>query len=281
MMTAKNIYALTVKANFEEWYQTCPSCGVRGGIKERAVFHPVAHDMPATVFADANANKSIEERLPEKTVWRCKKCGKVNLGNTNICDCGCLNDSSAGNEGMSEKDSVDNNHIRPAADTSAKNDSVSAEGSQAVFPVSTSEPDMVQCPICKTLQRANRSICFKCATPFLQVEETVHTESEGRILRVTCISGPIAGTVVTGEAVYLGRNEQLCQMVFPDVPGVSNIHCMLHTDGREIEERDLRSKYGNFFADGTRLAPDKSYFMQSETTLYLGSYSIGVSIEII
>jgi hypothetical protein len=198
-----------------------------------------------------------------------------------MCDCGCLNDSSAANEGMSENNSVDNKHISLPADISAKNDSVSAEGRQAVFPVSTSEHDMVQCPICKTLQRSNRSICFKCATPFLQVEDTVRAESEDRILRVTCISGPIAGTVVTGEAVYLGRDEQLCQMVFPDVPGVSIIHCMLHTDGHEIEARDLRSNYGTFFADGTRLEPDKSYFMQSETTLYLGSHSIGVSIEII
>jgi hypothetical protein len=56
---------------------------------------------------------------------------------------------------------------------------------------------------------------------------------------------------------------------------------MLHADETTVEVRDMNSSYGTFLSDGTRLEPDKSYFLQSGITLYLGSDNAGVTVEII
>ncbi len=112
-------------------------------------------------------------------------------------------------------------------------------------------------------------------------EQNMDLNPEQRRLRVICVAGPERGASATGEAVYIGRNTQLCQLVLQNTPGVSNIHCMLHADETTVEVRDMNSSYGTFLSDGTRLEPDKSYFLQSGITLYLGSDNAGVTIEII
>ena len=111
-------------------------------------------------------------------------------------------------------------------------------------------------------------------------------------LKVRCITGPIAGKTAVGEAIYVGRDPKLCQLVFPDdTPGVSKVHCMLHTNGRSIEICDLGSSYGTFLSDKTRLKPNETfYFIDGNTTapanqpstntIYIGSENITISVKL-
>ncbi len=103
---------------------------------------------------------------------------------------------------------------------------------------------------------------------------------EKKTLAVSCMAGPNVGAGARGEVVYLGRDPELCQLTFPDAPGVSKVHCMLHTDGETIEIRDLNSSYGTFLADGTRLEPEQSVFVRDGCCLYLGSKNIAVSVRL-
>lgn len=111
------------------------------------------------------------------------------------------------------------------------------------------------------------------------------------VLKVKCTSGPIVGKTAVGEAIYVGRDPKLCQLVFPDgTPGVSNVHCMLHTDGKSIEIRDLGSSYGTFLSDKTRLKPNETFYLTDENTaqanrtstntVYIGSENVTISVEL-
>lgn len=118
--------------------------------------------------------------------------------------------------------------------------------------------------------------------------ETVSLKS---VLKATCARGPIAGTSAVGEVIYIGRDPQLCQLVFPDgTPGVSKVHCMLHTDGRSIEVCDLGSRYGTFLANRARLTPNEKILLMNGNdaqankadmnTIYIGSESVAISVEL-
>lgn len=111
------------------------------------------------------------------------------------------------------------------------------------------------------------------------------------VLKVRCTRGPIVGKTAVGEAIYVGRDPKLCQLVFPDgTPGVSNVHCMLHTDGKSIEIRDLGSSYGTFLSDKTRLKPNEIFYLTDENTtqanrtstntVYIGSENVTISVEL-
>lgn len=110
---------------------------------------------------------------------------------------------------------------------------------------------------------------------------TVSPYSDTGILRVTCVSGPYSGRSATGDTLYVGRDANQCQVVFPDTPGVSRMHCVLQAEGRRIAVRDLRSSYGTFLADGTRLEPERTYYVENGATLYLGSKKAGVSVSLL
>ena len=98
---------------------------------------------------------------------------------------------------------------------------------------------------------------------------------------VTCISGPIAGQAAEGKAVYIGRDPNLCQLVFPqDTKGVSRVHCMVVAKDGGIEVRDMKSTYGTYRIDGTRFQPDIAVRVSSGTTFYLGYEKNIVSVSL-
>lgn len=105
--------------------------------------------------------------------------------------------------------------------------------------------------------------------------------ANSRPVRATCMTGTCKGQSAVGEAIYIGRDPSLCQLVLPNVPGVSKVHCMLHSNGTNIEVRDLNSSYGTFLANGTRLESDKSIFLQGSSTIYLGSANVAVAVELV
>ncbi len=108
------------------------------------------------------------------------------------------------------------------------------------------------------------------------------TPGAGRmLLRVACTAGPNAGAVATGETVYVGRDAGTCQLLFPNAPGVSRVHCMFHTDGQTIQVQDLRSSYGTFLANGLKLEPNTPSPIQSGSMVFIGSRNIAVSVELV
>ena len=122
-------------------------------------------------------------------------------------------------------------------------------------------------------------------------EDVYETVSLKPVLEVKCTKGPITGKTAAGEVVYIGRDPKLCQLVFPGgTPGVSNVHCMLHTDGKSIEVCDLGSSYGTFLSDGTRLQPNKTVFITdgnttqanrpSTNTIFIGSENVSIAVKL-
>ena len=106
-----------------------------------------------------------------------------------------------------------------------------------------------------------------------------------RTMQVACLKGACRGKRASGEVVYIGRDPQLCQMVFPDgTPGISRTHCMLHlvvhTGGRDyVELKDLNSSYGTFLPDGTRLTPSVAARLKSGDSFFIGSQENMISVS--
>lgn len=100
-------------------------------------------------------------------------------------------------------------------------------------------------------------------------------------MQVVCIKGTARGRSVSGELVYIGRDSQLCQMVFPEkTPGVSRTHCMLHlVNGNYVELKDLNSSYGTFLSDGTRLSPNVAVRLKNGDSFFVGSYENMISVS--
>lgn len=119
----------------------------------------------------------------------------------------------------------------------------------------------------------------------------VETVSLKAVVKATCIQGPIPGKSATGEVLYIGRDRNLCQLVFPEnTPGVSGVHCMLHSNGYTLEVSDLNSTYGTYLSDGTKLEPNKLVYLsdgkttmasQERSVIYLGSQKVAVSVELV
>ncbi len=103
----------------------------------------------------------------------------------------------------------------------------------------------------------------------------------GRKIRASCILGPCTGMEAEGEQILVGRDAQQCQLVLPDVPGVSRVHCRLRAYAGMIEIRDLHSSYGTFLADGTRLEPGKPFFAQPGSVICLGSPDVPVTLAFV
>lgn len=112
-----------------------------------------------------------------------------------------------------------------------------------------------------------------------QEEKTTLWEEKKDLLTALCVSGPIAGSSISGEVVYIGKDPQLCQLVFPEnTSEVNRIHCMLHTDGKKIELRDMRAETGTYLMDGTKLKPDESVEIKAGDSFYLGTKNNLISV---
>ena len=104
---------------------------------------------------------------------------------------------------------------------------------------------------------------------------------EAKKLRISFKDGQSSGAFAEGKSLRIGRDAHQCQLTIPNVPGVSRAHCVVRTDGKRIEVRDLHSSYGTFLSDGTRLDPDKPVTVQSGAHIYLGSKHAVVSVKLI
>jgi len=101
------------------------------------------------------------------------------------------------------------------------------------------------------------------------------------MIRVSRLSGGQSGRPVMGQTVYVGRDPHSCQLVFSHTPGVSRVHCVLHTDGNTVEIKDLNSSYGTYLSNGKRLPANVRSRLHRKDIVYLGSRDAAVSVELV
>ena len=90
------------------------------------------------------------------------------------------------------------------------------------------------------------------------------------------LSGPFAGNVLDlpEEALAIGRDPRLCQLVFPaECAEVGRQHALLRFDpqiGQFLLE-DCGSRNGTFLDAGERLPPNRAHRLAPGTCFYLGN----------
>lgn len=92
--------------------------------------------------------------------------------------------------------------------------------------------------------------------------------------RVQCTSGALAGQrfmIRKNTPMILGRNNELCNVIFPETPGVSGKHCAVWYKHGKIFLQDLGSKHGTYILPGTRLQSNQSIEVKVGDGFYLGS----------
>lgn len=86
-----------------------------------------------------------------------------------------------------------------------------------------------------------------------------------------------------GQPVQLGRDANLCRVVFRDgTPGVSNRHCQVYYDQGEgvFVLTDLNSTYGTFLSGGQRVAPGTPAKLPPKSAFYLGEAENTVYVDL-
>lgn len=86
-----------------------------------------------------------------------------------------------------------------------------------------------------------------------------------------------------GQPVQLGRDANLCRVVFRDgTPGVSNRHCQVYYDQGEgvFVLTDLNSTYGTFLSGGQRVAPGTPAKLPPKGAFYLGEAENTVYVDL-
>ena len=91
--------------------------------------------------------------------------------------------------------------------------------------------------------------------------------------RIQCTSGALSGQRlmirVSGQLV-LGRNGQVCNVVYPDTPGVSGKHCAVWYNNGNLYLQDLGSTHGTFL-NGKKLQPNVPVTVRAGDSFALGS----------
>lgn len=88
---------------------------------------------------------------------------------------------------------------------------------------------------------------------------------------------------ITGAQLLIGRDKATCQIVFRDgTPGVSTRHCSVSYDRAtgEFVLTDLRSTYGTYLVNGTKLVAGMAYRLKSGDSFYLGDRANMMRVEL-
>lgn len=90
--------------------------------------------------------------------------------------------------------------------------------------------------------------------------------------RIQAESGVFAGRrfAVSGQ-VRIGVDPAQNDLVYPQTPGISRIHCVVIEQGGLLYIKDLGSSYGTFLAGGQRLASNQAVQVKIGDRFYLGS----------
>ena len=78
------------------------------------------------------------------------------------------------------------------------------------------------------------------------------------------IKFPLEGKII------FGRDSAQCSAVYPkEVKGISRLHCSVEIKNGKVLLMDLGSTYGTFLSDGTKLEPNKPYYLNYGQSFYL------------
>ena len=100
----------------------------------------------------------------------------------------------------------------------------------------------------------------------------VNPQDSGYRLQGT--SGALAGKrflIRKTDPLILGRNSELCNVVFPNTPGVSGKHCAIWFKHDKLFLQDLGSTHGTFLKSGTKLFANQAIELHLGEGFYLGS----------
>lgn len=92
--------------------------------------------------------------------------------------------------------------------------------------------------------------------------------------RLQGVSGALSGQrymIRKSGSLMLGRNPELCNVIFPNVPGVSGKHCAVWYDHGKLYLQDLNSTHGTFLASGAKLLANQTVEVHAGDSFYLGS----------
>lgn len=85
-----------------------------------------------------------------------------------------------------------------------------------------------------------------------------------------------------GIEIVMGRSRD-CKIVYKEnTPGVSGKHCSISYDGatKSFILKDLKSTYGTFLQDGTKITPNTPYRLRSGDRFYLGDKGNMICVEL-
>lgn len=90
---------------------------------------------------------------------------------------------------------------------------------------------------------------------------------------LACLTGNLSGrsSPINGRLV-IGRDNTCCNIVYPqNEPGISGKHCSIEPTDGGFMLTDLRSSFGTFLANGTKLNPGESVRLVSGDKFYLAA----------
>ncbi len=104
------------------------------------------------------------------------------------------------------------------------------------------------------------------------VQPAANPEDSG--YRLQCTSGALSGQrfmIRQNNPLVLGRNSELCNVVFPNTPGISGKHCAVWCKHGKIYVQDMGSTHGTYILPGTRLPSNQAMEVKAGEGFYLGS----------
>lgn len=96
--------------------------------------------------------------------------------------------------------------------------------------------------------------------------------SERAVILVAGTVGPLSGRKFrVTKTTRIGRDSSKCAITMPvDTKGVSAVHCEVEPAGDGIFLRDLKSTYGTYLVNGTKVEPGENRRLNSGDSFYLG-----------
>ena len=128
-----------------------------------------------------------------------------------------------------------------------------------------SQPDAVQPPVEPQPE---------IQQPVIQQPASAAANPNDSGYRLQCTSGALAGQrfmIRQDTPLVLGRNSDVCNVVFPGTPGVSGKHCSVWCQHGKIFLQDLSSSHGTYLLPGTRLPSNQAIEIKVGDGFYLGS----------
>ena len=113
-----------------------------------------------------------------------------------------------------------------------------------------------------------------------QIVEAGRGQAAAAVIRLQFVSGPLNGRTFEcsgSSPIHIGKNPE-CELVIPDVGGVSRRHCMLHYGNGQWMIQDLNSSYGTM-VNGQRINMTVDFRLNVGDRVSLGSENVSFAVK--